>query len=139
LRPSSMQPVSCPKKKSVHMPDLRFLLDANMPRSSAELMRSLDYDVEDVRDIGMKAAKDQEIVQHALKTERIIITRDTDFGELLRYPTHPGAIIFRLPHTYTSHEINKALGDFLRSTSQEDLKDAIIIVEPSRYRRRALR
>jgi|WetSurSiteA1Bulk_404760.scaffolds.fasta_scaffold30071_2 uncharacterized protein (DUF433 family) len=28
---------------------LRFLLDANMPRSSAELMRSLNYDVEDVR------------------------------------------------------------------------------------------
>lgn len=121
------------------MPDLKFLLDANIPRSSAELMRSFGFDVEDVRDIGMKTAKDQEIIQYALRTERIIVTRDTDFGELLRYPTHPGAIILRLPYTYTSLEINKVLENFLRSINQGDLKEAIVIVELGRYRRRGLR
>ena len=50
------------------MPDLKFLLDANIPRSSAGLMRSFRFDVEDVRDIGMKGAKDQEIIQYALRT-----------------------------------------------------------------------
>jgi hypothetical protein len=52
------------------MPDIRFLLDANMPRSSAELMRSLGFDVEDVRDIGMMAASDRAIIQHALKIKK---------------------------------------------------------------------
>ena len=37
------------------MPSLKFLLDADMPRSSAKLIRSLGYDVEDVRDIGLRA------------------------------------------------------------------------------------
>jgi len=50
-----------------------------MPRSSAELMRSLGFDVEDVRDIGMMAASDRAIIQHALKTKRIVVTREYGF------------------------------------------------------------
>lgn len=121
------------------MPDPRFLLDANMPRSSAGLLRSLGYDVEDVRDIGMKVSNDQEIIQYALKAKQIIVTRDTDFGEVLHYPSHPGAIIFRLPYAYTSHEINKVMEEFFTSIKQEDLAEAVIIVELGRYRRRPLR
>jgi predicted nuclease of predicted toxin-antitoxin system len=47
-----------------------------MPRSSAKLIRSLGYDVEDVRDIGLRGAKDEEIIKYALKTNRIIATRN---------------------------------------------------------------
>jgi hypothetical protein len=39
------------------MPDVQFLLDADMPRSSA--FRSFGFDVEDVRDIGLGSAKDR--------------------------------------------------------------------------------
>jgi hypothetical protein len=54
-----MQPRLWLEKRYAHMPDPRFLLDANMPRSSAGLLRSLGYDVEDVRDIGMKSRRDE--------------------------------------------------------------------------------
>lgn len=121
------------------MHDLKFLLDADMPRSIAEVIRSLGFDVEDVRDIGMRAAKDKEIIEYALKNKRIIITKDTDFGEVLRYPEHPGAIIFRLPYAFTANEINKRLEDFFKSVKEEELKETITIVELSRYRRRSLR
>jgi len=120
------------------MPDLKFLLDADMPISSAKVIRSFGYDVEDVRDIGMRAATDQEIIHYALQNKRIIVTKDTDFGEVLRYPSHPGAIIFRLPHTFTSKELNKTLADFLNSVDDSKLANAIIIVELGRYRRRVL-
>jgi len=49
------------------MRNLKFLLDADMPRSSAEVIRSFGYDVEDVRDIGLGSAKDREIIEYALK------------------------------------------------------------------------
>ena len=39
------------------MHNLKFLLDADMPKSSAQVIRSLGFEMEDVRDIGMKAAK----------------------------------------------------------------------------------
>ncbi|MEX2703022.1 MAG: DUF5615 family PIN-like protein [Candidatus Baldrarchaeia archaeon] len=121
------------------MRKIKFLLDADMPRSSAEVIRSLGYEVEDVRDIGLGAAKDREIIEYALRNKQIIITRDVDFGEILRYPRHPGAIIFRLPYTYTAEEINKKLKEFLTSVSDKEIENAIIIVELSRYRKRRLK
>ena len=120
------------------MHSLKFLLDADMPRSSAEVIRSIGYDVEDVRDIEMGTAKDKDIIEYALKNKRIIVTRDTDFGEVLRYPEHPGTIIFRLPYTFSAKEINLRVKDFLESVSEEDIRNAIVIVELMRYRRRPL-
>ena len=45
------------------MPEIKFLLDADMPRSSAGVIKSCGYEVEDVRDIGMGSAKDKEIIE----------------------------------------------------------------------------
>ena len=120
------------------MPKLKFLLDADMPRSSAEVVRSMGFDVEDVRGIGMGSAKDREIIEYALKNSRLIITRDTDFGEVLRYPKHPGAVIFRLPNTFTTPEINERLNGFLSSINEEKLRNAITVIERERYRRRPI-
>ena len=116
----------------------RFLLDADMLRSSAEVIRSMGFDVQDVRDLGMRYAKDQEIIDYALDKDRVVITRDLDFGEILRYPEHPGAIILRLPFGSAVKDVNQALLDFLSSVKNEVLQHAIIIVELGRYRRRPL-
>lgn len=120
------------------MPKLRLLLDADMPRSTAKLIESLGCDVEDVRDIGLKSAKDKEIVEYALKNKRIIVTRNIGFGSTLRYPKHPGAIIVRLPYKSTSKQINERLKTFLKSVSEDKIVNAITIVELARHRRRAL-
>jgi len=120
------------------MHSVKFLIDADMPRSIVEIIRSFGFDVEDVRDIGMGTAKDKEIIEYAVNDNRIIVTRDTDFGEVLRYPRHPGAIIFRLPYTFTVNEINKRVKEFLTSVSEDKFRNAIIIVELSRYRRRKI-
>ncbi len=40
------------------MHSLKFLLDADMPRSSGEVIQRLGFDIENVRDIGMRAASD---------------------------------------------------------------------------------
>ena len=117
---------------------MKFLLDADMPKSTADIIRSFGYDVEDVRDIGLGAAKDKEIIEYALKNERIVVTRDTDFGEVLRYPKHPGAIIFRLPYTFIAEKINERVKKFFETVDEKDIKNTIIIVELTRYRRRPL-
>jgi predicted nuclease of predicted toxin-antitoxin system len=121
------------------MPKPKFLLDADMPRSSADVIRNLGFDVEDVRDLGMRYAQDKEIMDYALETGRIVITMDLDFGEILRYPKHPGAIILRLPSGFTIDKINRVLEDFLSSQDIGILKESIIIVELGRYRRRPIK
>jgi hypothetical protein len=62
-----------------------------------------------------------------------------DYGEILRYPQHPGAIILRLPTGFVAKEANEALLDFLSSAKDDVLQHAIIIVELGRYRRRPLK
>jgi predicted nuclease of predicted toxin-antitoxin system len=121
------------------MPRPKFLLDADMPRSSAAAIRSLGFDVQDVRDLGMRYARDQEIIDYALNAGRIVITRDLDYGEILRYPQHSGAIILRLPTGFVAREVNEALLDFLVSARSDELQQAVIIVELGRYRRRPLK
>ena len=120
------------------MPKPKFLLDADMPRSSASNIRALGFDVADVRDLGMRYAKDREIIEYAQKNDRIVVTRDLDFGSVLQYPNHPGAVILRLPSEYTSKEINDVLRDFLSSIEEQILQRAITIVEIGRYRRRSI-
>ncbi len=58
-------------------PNQNFFLDADI-----DLVRrsSLGFEVEDVRDTEMGSAKDKEIIEYALKNNKIIITGDTDFG-----------------------------------------------------------
>ena len=53
-----------------------------MPRSSAEVVRKLGFEIEAVRDIGMAAAKDREIIEYALRDNRIIIIREDDAKEI---------------------------------------------------------
>ena len=120
------------------MPEPKFLLDADMPRSSAEVISTLDFDVKDVRDLGMRYAKDSEIIAYAQRTGRVVITRDLDFGSILRYPDHPGSIILRLPFEYTAKELNEVLKDFLSYVDEKIIQNAIIILELGRYRRRPL-
>ncbi len=107
-------------------------------RLSAEIIRALGFDVEDVRDLGMRYAEDGEIIEYSRKTGRVVVTRDLDFGGVLQYPNHPGAIILRLPSEYTAKELNNILRDFLSSVERQILRKAIIIVELGRYRRRPL-
>ena len=121
------------------MPEPKFLLDADMPRSSAEVIRALGYDVRDVRDLGMRYADDRAIIEFAQKSGRVVVTRDLDFGSVLQYPDHPGAIILRLPSEYTTRELNDILKNFLSSIEGQILQKAIIIVELGRYRRRSLK
>ena len=53
--------------KLISTEEIKSILDAYMPRSSTKLIRSSGYDIEDVRDIGLRSSKDKEIVKYALK------------------------------------------------------------------------
>ena len=115
-----------------------FLVDASMPRSSVEVLRKAGFEAEDVRSVGLGAARDDRIIEHARAEGLVILSRDTDFGRVLRHPGHPGALILRLPYTYTASQINERLETFLAKVDASELSGAIVIVELGRYRRRLL-
>jgi predicted nuclease of predicted toxin-antitoxin system len=73
---------------------LRILADEDMPRPTAGLLQSLGIDAIDLRDAGLKGATDAEVFGYAQKQEMVIISRDKEFGNIVKYPlgTHHGII-----------------------------------------------
>ena len=62
---------------------MRLLVDQNISRKVADLLRAAGYDVVHVRDIDMHKASDSEILELAQSQDRVVISADTDFGTLL--------------------------------------------------------
>ncbi|MGH3445997.1 MAG: DUF5615 family PIN-like protein [Nocardioidaceae bacterium] len=80
---------------------MRFLVDESLSARVAELLRDAGHDAVYVRDRGLLGAPDTDIMHAARVDDRVVVSADTDFGEILAVGRHPGpsVIIFRrAPH-----------------------------------------
>ncbi|MGL4438075.1 MAG: DUF5615 family PIN-like protein [Bosea sp. (in: a-proteobacteria)] len=59
---------------------MRFLLDAHLSPALTDWLRLHGCDAIHVRDIGMRSASDRTIWDEAIRTDAIMITKDTDFS-----------------------------------------------------------
>ena len=71
---------------------MRLLLDQNLSPLLVELLGEAAYNVVHVQSFGLHAATDREILQTALVDDRVIISADTDSGDLLASSNAPGHI-----------------------------------------------
>ena len=62
---------------------MRFLLDECLPGRLAEMLRAAGHDCSHVYDAGLRGQPDEQIMALAERERRILISADTDFGELL--------------------------------------------------------
>src|SRR5688572_13804751 len=77
---------------------MKFLLDQNAERRLASFLHNLGHDVKVVAVDFPPGIPDEEVLAHAFKEQRIVITNDKgDFGELIFRSLHPhaGVILFR--------------------------------------------
>lgn len=76
---------------------MRFLIDNALSPVVAEDLRQADHDAIHVRDLGLAAADDETIFDHADRDQRVIVSADTDFGTILamRNTARPSVILFR--------------------------------------------
>ena len=72
----------------------RFLLDENVPRSIYRLLEQMGFHVEYVP----QGVSDRTVIRLARERGLILVTRDSDFADEVRYPpgTHPGIIVLRI-------------------------------------------
>lgn len=103
------------------------------------MVRGFGHTATDVRDIGLRGAKDAEIAEHARKHHLAILTGDFDFADIRRYPpaAYSGIVVLVLPATATATYIVQLLEGFLREEEVlADLPGRLAIVEPGRIRLR---
>ncbi len=118
---------------------MRFLIDANMPRSILALVTGLGYEVEFARDIGLGAAPDSDIAARAQATGAALLTRDVDFADIRRYPPalYAGIAVLRLPDGAIASDVVQVTDRFLRErelVSQLPGRLAIIGQDRVRFR-----
>ena len=75
---------------------MRFLVDRCAGRRLAEWLHSAGHDVVEVRLLGPDPG-DRALLEMAAADSRILVTIDTDFGELIYLRGSPHAGLIRLP------------------------------------------
>ena len=107
---------------------MKFVADAGISPRTVKFLREQGHDVVHVRDIGMQRAKDAEILELARTQDRIVLTFDLDFGDLLALglSDKPSTIIFRLD-VETAESVNTNLLTVLAQT-ESDLRDGALIL-----------
>jgi hypothetical protein len=116
---------------------MRFLIDEDLPRSTADIFRKYGHEALDVRDIGLRGAKDLQIAAYAKKESLCLITGDYDFSDIRNYPPNQyrGLIILGIPKDSTASFILTLIEGFLSHTKLiSELTGKLIIVEPGRIR-----
>jgi len=114
----------------------KFVVDEDMPRSTGRILKKQGYEVKDVRDYGLRGAKDEEIFEFAQREKAVILTGDRGFGNILRFPlgNHFGIIVANFPNEMLTKEINRLLLEEFKHLSEDDFKGNLIIIEPDKIR-----
>jgi predicted nuclease of predicted toxin-antitoxin system len=119
---------------------MRFLIDNALSPVVAEGLRQADHDALHVRDLGLAAADDETIFEHADRDQRVILSADTDFGTILalRNAARPSVILFRGATPRNPIGQVKLLLANLREIAPSVERGAVVVLEPLRIRIRTL-
>jgi predicted nuclease of predicted toxin-antitoxin system len=116
---------------------LKFLIDNALSHLLAFHLRNSGHDAVHVRDYRLHAAEDEAVLARADAEGRILVTTDTDFGDLLAGSNGPLIILFRRASGEPDiqfellRRILEGIGDSLND-------GCIVVAEPGKARIRTL-
>ena len=117
----------------------RFVVDEDMPRSTAPALRGAGWVAEDVRDVGRAGRGNREVLAYAQAQGAILVTEDKGFA--CQYAAVParqprGNCGDALTGALSTRRVNTELLRALDDLAGEDLAGTLIVVELGRKRLR---
>jgi len=112
---------------------VRFVADESCDFAVVRALRSAGHDVLAIAEVSPRIG-DEEVLRHARDQARILLTEDTDFGELIYAEGQgsSGVVLFRFPAT-ARRAIAAAAIDVTVSVGEE-LSSRFTVVQPGRIR-----
>ena len=117
---------------------MRFLIDQDVYAATARFLRHLQHDVVQVAQIGLSQADDTELLRVAQEQNRILVTRDRDFGNLVFVQALGAGVIYLRILPSTQQTIHSELEKVLTIYSEAELGRAFVVIEPRGHRIRRL-
>jgi predicted nuclease of predicted toxin-antitoxin system len=118
---------------------VKLLIDECLSARLCDLLAKVGHDVLHASDLGLLGAPDTEVMAAAVETDRILVSADTDFGELLAKSgsSLPSVVLIRRPGKTPEEQAN-VLKANLPTVDSELSSGAAVVILPDRVRVRRL-
>ena len=112
---------------------MRFLADESCDFAIVRVLRADGFDVLAISELSPRAL-DETVIDLAVRDDRVLLTEDKDFGQLVYASVRPsaGVILLRFPGN-ARKQLPGAVLDFIRKR-QDRLAGCFAVVQPGRIR-----
>jgi predicted nuclease of predicted toxin-antitoxin system len=117
---------------------MKLLLDQDVYAATARFLLGLGHDVLPVAEMGLSRAQDQEILRVAREQNRILVTRDRDFGNLVFVRELGAGVVYLRILPSTQNAVHAELERVLSLHAEAELVQAFVVVEAGGHRIRRL-
>jgi len=117
---------------------MRFLLDQDVYAATSRFLCSLGHDAVTTPKAGLSRSVDSDLLKAAAMQNRILVTRDRDFGGLVFLRNIGAGVIYLRLLPSTIDAVHQELDRALRGHSEAELMKAFVVIEPGRHRFRRL-
>jgi predicted nuclease of predicted toxin-antitoxin system len=118
---------------------VKFLVDMPLSPALSRWLAAQGHDAVHASAAGLERAPDIEILAHATRDARTVITVDLDYPRLLALAgaAGPSLVLFR-GGDWNEADVIARMQQILDHLGESDVTHSIIVVEPGRVRRRRL-
>jgi len=114
------------------------LLDQDVYALTERFLRDLGHDIVIASELGLSQAVDSDLLKTAGEQERIFVTRDRDYGNLVFVHNAGNGVIYLRILPSIIEDVHAELKKILETYSEAELAASFLVVEKNRHRVRKI-
>jgi len=118
---------------------IKVLADENIPPPIVEFLHQKGFDIKSLFQGGISGASDKDIMKLACQEQRVLLTFDKHFANVVLYPlsSHYGVIRIRI-HPPLISTVTRSLEHFLQKFDLATIRATLIVLERDGFRVRRI-